>query len=322
MSSFRTDFPKHGETTTTTTATADNIIVAKFNNRLLANSTAKPTELPIPALETSYQTGPNYLPTVTNEIYDKDKSNGFSTEEFLEILYGLKAPIVSESFLLNSFYEGSLFSGLDTILRSINFKNKNYAYDGQHDRNRLSIKQGQAFINRLPDHALVDLLGESERILLAKEHVNFVSFVYNSVGDLDRFIRILLAADKKYGPKVIGEFLKYTDNDWQRNNLPHALKQVMAPKRYENIEFYVENGYLPEPINSRPILRQGSIGSDVLSLQRQLNRFRAQQGKPEITEDGNVGSNTVNAIKDFQRQNNLKADGIVGTDTWNALTQQ
>ena len=35
--------------------------------------------------------------------------------------------------------------------------------------------------------------------------------------------------------------------------------------------------------------------------------------------DGKIGSGSQKAIKDFQRDHNLKADGIVGKGTWNEL---
>jgi murein L,D-transpeptidase YcbB/YkuD len=37
--------------------------------------------------------------------------------------------------------------------------------------------------------------------------------------------------------------------------------------------------------------------------------------------DGRIGINTRNAIKDFQKKNSLKADGIVGEKTWILLNK-
>ncbi len=37
--------------------------------------------------------------------------------------------------------------------------------------------------------------------------------------------------------------------------------------------------------------------------------------------DGKVGSGTKRAISDFQKQNGLKADGLVGKETWGALKE-
>ena len=59
----------------------------------------------------------------------------------------------------------------------------------------------------------------------------------------------------------------------------------------------------------------GSQGSDVTELQKLLN-----QNGYSLTEDGVFGSKTQSAVKDYQQKNNLAVDGIVGTNTWGALT--
>ena len=38
--------------------------------------------------------------------------------------------------------------------------------------------------------------------------------------------------------------------------------------------------------------------------------------------DGIFGSQTLNAVKAFQRANNLSSDGIVGCGTWRKLTNK
>jgi peptidoglycan hydrolase-like protein with peptidoglycan-binding domain len=54
-----------------------------------------------------------------------------------------------------------------------------------------------------------------------------------------------------------------------------------------------------------PLIRRGSRGSDVMTLQKTLG----------VKADGIYGPKTENAVRDFQRQNNLRADGIVGPQT-------
>ena len=68
-------------------------------------------------------------------------------------------------------------------------------------------------------------------------------------------------------------------------------------------------------VTSTNNLRQGSKGSDVTDLQRLLN-----QNGYNLTEDGSFGPKTSAAVKDYQRKNGLEVDGIVGTNTWGALT--
>lgn len=62
-------------------------------------------------------------------------------------------------------------------------------------------------------------------------------------------------------------------------------------------------------------LRLGSRGPMVEFLQNILQKLNLYSGKI----DGIFGQNTKNAVIQFQKQNNLVPDGIVGFRTWNAL---
>lgn len=70
-------------------------------------------------------------------------------------------------------------------------------------------------------------------------------------------------------------------------------------------------------VTSKNNLRQGSQGSDVTELQKMLNSTGYGYN---LDEDGIFGSKTLAAVKDYQQRNNLAVDGIVGTNTWGALT--
>lgn len=75
------------------------------------------------------------------------------------------------------------------------------------------------------------------------------------------------------------------------------------------------------PIFSNPvtvtleILRIGSTGDSVEALQILLNGLGYNCGKV----DGDFGSNTEKAVKNFQKANQLTQDGVVGANTWKAL---
>ena len=62
-------------------------------------------------------------------------------------------------------------------------------------------------------------------------------------------------------------------------------------------------------------LSYGSKGSDVTELQKLLN-----QNGYTLDTDGIFGTQTQAAVKDYQQKNNLDVDGIVGNNTWGALT--
>lgn len=68
-------------------------------------------------------------------------------------------------------------------------------------------------------------------------------------------------------------------------------------------------------ITSTNNLQKGSKGNDVLELQKLLNK-----NGYNLAEDGSFGSKTLAAVEDYQKRSGLKVDGIVGTNTWGALT--
>ncbi len=61
----------------------------------------------------------------------------------------------------------------------------------------------------------------------------------------------------------------------------------------------------------------GSSGSDVKKLQQALN----EKGY-SLQVDGQFGTKTQAAVKDYQKKNGLQVDGIVGTKTWGSLTSK
>lgn len=66
---------------------------------------------------------------------------------------------------------------------------------------------------------------------------------------------------------------------------------------------------------SRSVLKKGSTKKDeVVYLQQRLNAHGFH-----VSVDGDFGNGTDAAVKQFQASNNLKADGIVGSGTWDAL---
>lgn len=64
-----------------------------------------------------------------------------------------------------------------------------------------------------------------------------------------------------------------------------------------------------------PTVRQGSSNTWVRLLQDCLNRYHGFS----LTVDGAFGTNTYNAVCQFQRSQGLDVDGVVGPMTWRAL---
>lgn len=68
-------------------------------------------------------------------------------------------------------------------------------------------------------------------------------------------------------------------------------------------------------VASAQTFRKGAFGSAVLKIQQYLNTA----GYGDITENGKYGDATYNAVVLFQKNNKLKADGIVGPKTMKAM---
>lgn len=72
----------------------------------------------------------------------------------------------------------------------------------------------------------------------------------------------------------------------------------------------------PTPTAASGVLKRGSQGDAVKNVQSALKRLGYFEGKT----DGDFGEYTENAVKKFQAQNGLTADGIVGQATLNKLS--
>ena len=62
------------------------------------------------------------------------------------------------------------------------------------------------------------------------------------------------------------------------------------------------------------VLRQGSTGEQVKTLQRLLNAFGNK-----LATDGVFGGLTAAALKAYQKSHSLEVDGVCGKNTWNSL---
>jgi g-D-glutamyl-meso-diaminopimelate peptidase len=64
-----------------------------------------------------------------------------------------------------------------------------------------------------------------------------------------------------------------------------------------------------------PIFKLGSRGTEVMKIQATLKKIGYNPGPI----DGVFGSQTEEAVRQFQRNNGLTADGIVGANTYRIL---
>lgn len=91
-------------------------------------------------------------------------------------------------------------------------------------------------------------------------------------------------------------------------------KKIMAILLLISIITYLSyNIFLRE--ETYALSKYGSRGNEVIQIQTKLKRWGYYNGNI----DGIYGSQTVAAVKWFQRKNGLTADGIAGTKTLNAM---
>lgn len=65
------------------------------------------------------------------------------------------------------------------------------------------------------------------------------------------------------------------------------------------------------------LIRRGDSGPAVIDVQQRLSRALAEP----LEVDGRFGDATYEAVRRFQRQRHLPADGIVGPETWRSLVE-
>jgi len=107
------------------------------------------------------------------------------------------------------------------------------------------------------------------------------------------------ATSPTYSTTLLNTINSYKLYEWDAEVLGHPVevKEALAPGVYF------------------PTLKKGDKNEYVLCWQRYLNLSGFFCG----VEDGIFGKNTEKAVKDYQEAHGLKADGIIGKNTWNSV---
>ena len=147
-------------------------------------------------------------------------------------------------------------------------------------------------------------------------------FIYPSmnIGDANENVIILQSKLKDLGyffSSITGIFDSYTEDvvkKFQNNNglISNGTTNFETWKTLFSPTTDVNNLMT---IDTKPVLRLGSTGPYVTELQEVLTKLIYYTSSI----DGNFGTETENAVKRFQINNKLTADGVVGRDTWSAL---
>lgn len=117
--------------------------------------------------------------------------------------------------------------------------------------------------------------------------------------------------EQKYTPKYYCDIWQYTS----QGHVPGINTNVDINMLYgDKPLFYFTEKY--------PIIKQGNTGEYVKFLQKVLVAHGYESFLAPWGADGDFGKNTLNAVIDFQKQQNLEVDGIVGKATWETLFAQ
>jgi lysozyme family protein len=115
-------------------------------------------------------------------------------------------------------------------------------------------------------------------------------------------------------PKEYLELIKKdgyaTSSSYVNTNMSCITKYDLDKYDWNNVQS-VSNPY----VLSDSIIKKGSKGESVKWLQYELNKRGYK-----LSVDGDFGTKTEAAVKDFQSKNKLVVDGIVGKNTIRSLT--
>lgn len=113
------------------------------------------------------------------------------------------------------------------------------------------------------------------------------------------------ATSPTYTQTLVNTIERYQLYNWDREAMGKASIDIPTTTEQKKTE----------KINTLPTLKKGMKNDYVLHWQKFLNLNGYFCGN----EDGKFGENTELAVKQFQISRGLKADGIIGVDTWNEI---
>lgn len=125
---------------------------------------------------------------------------------------------------------------------------------------------------------------------------------------------------------IVGDTMTAIEGNYQ-----NAVGRRPMRKNGKYIRGFITPDYSDDPVNTQKpkgtcsvelwILQKGSKGENVKSLQTLLigYKYKMKNGCKVYGADGDFGTATENALKAFQKDHDLDADGICGPLTWSAL---
>ena len=242
-------------------------------------------------------TPPDYTSSNVDLYYGVTKANGWGADLFISIHFNKAYD--SYNGALGS--EVCVHSSFDTAQRVVNglaslgFKNRGQKFrNNLYELNRTKMKAmiiEVCFVEATGDVSLYNKLGYD---LIAKTIAQ--SIANNKVN-----------APVAQSP-VINKPTVNNGNNWIKRLQEECNKQGFSNQIVDGIAG-------PNTLNGCPTLRKGVRGNITKLLQEKL----VSLGYNTNGIDGIFGSATENAIRLYQRTNNLVVDGIVGKNTWRKI---
>lgn len=100
-------------------------------------------------------------------------------------------------------------------------------------------------------------------------------------------------------------------------NIQNGATQSVNVSQSNSIEEELREECKKQGFDSYPVCRKGAKGNITKIIQRLLTR--KGYSLPIYGADGSYGDETVKAVKQFQKDNGLVVDGVVGQNTWKKL---
>ena len=133
------------------------------------------------------------------------------------------------------------------------------------------------------------------------------------VKDLQKVLNATVADNSLVVDGVFGNLTKEAVIAFQKQYDFLTADGIVGSRTWAIIDDITDGG--ENDTNARTTLTLGSNGGDVEYLQRRLNGLRYAS----LVVDGTFGVATEEAVKKFQKFNDLTVDGIVGPQTWAML---
>lgn len=233
----------------------------------------------------------------TDLYYGVNKANNWSADLFISIHFNKAYDIYNGD--LGS--EVCVYAPFDTAQRVVNglaslgFKNR-----GQKIRTKLYELKSTKMLSMIIEVCFVEAYGDVSRYKRLG-HDLIGKTIAESIANKNITI-------SNVKPTVNNETVSNNTDNWVKRLQEECNKQAFSNQSVDGIVG-------PNTLKGCPTLRKGAVGNITKLLQEKL----VSLGYNTNGVDGIFGLGTENAVRLYQKANELVADGIVGNNTWKKI---